>query len=412
MGGTQRHLRRPVRCTELRILLVSQYYRPQPLANAEVVSGIASGLAARGHEVHVVTPAATSGLIDGVRIHRALGTFAKVRSSVPGRLLEYLSFSVGAVVSVMAAPRPDVIVVTSPPPTLGLVGVLVSAIRRSPLVYVVQDLYPEVVVATGIARSGHLVKLLALAMKTVYRRSAAVVVIDEDFVESITSRVPQATVRVVRNGIDLSPFEHAERDDEWLRSLGVDPRMQVVMYAGNIGRSQDLGAVVHATSICGAQLVVHGGGSAMESLRHDAERLNWSHVKFSDYVERDRLGSLFASADLHVVPLKPEISATSVPSKLLSIFASGRPALVSAESGSAAGRLVQTTGAGWLVPAGDPEALVACMGKALSDPHELDSRGAIGRMWALAEAGSARCAAEYEEVLEEALSVSERGAPG
>jgi glycosyltransferase involved in cell wall biosynthesis len=382
------------------------------LANAEVVSGIAAALAARGHEVHVVTPAAKSGLVDGVRIHRALGTFAKARSSVPGRILEYLSFSVGAVASVMAAPHPDVIVVTSPPPTLGLVGVLVSAVRRSALVYVVQDLYPEVVVATGTARPGLLVTLLARAMKIVYRRSSAVVVIDPDFVERITSKVAEATVRVVRNGIDLGPFQHSRRDDGWLRSLGVNPRLPVVMYAGNVGRSQDLNAVAKATCLCGAQLVVHGGGSAMESLRRDAEHLGWAHVRFSDYVERERLGSVFASADLHVVPLKPDISVTSVPSKLLSIFASGRPALVCAEPTSAAARLVEATGAGWVVGAGDTEALTVFMDKALSNRDELDRRGAIGRTWALAEAGSDRCAAEYEKVLEEVLSLSERGELG
>lgn len=398
----------------MRILFVSQYYLPQPLANAEVVGGIASGLAARGHEVHVVTPAGTTRMLDGVHVHRTIGTFAEARGSVPRRLVDYASFSIGALAGSLFVPRPDVMVVTSPPPTLGLVGLLAAALRRCPLVYVVQDLYPEVVVSTGAAREGAIVRMLARLMKLVYRRSAAVVVIDASFVDVIAQKVPSADVRAVRNGIDLAPFAGARRDETWLRSLGVDPAKPVVMYAGNVGRSQDLHAVVRCTASCSVQLLVHGGGSAMEPLREEAKRSEWDHVHFSGYVGREQLGTVFASADLHVVPLKPDISASSVPSKLLSIFAAGRPALVAAERSSPASRLVIETGAGWVAPAGDADALCAIMRDALGDRGELERRGALGRSWAKTEGGSERCAREYESILDEVLRNSighRRGEP-
>jgi colanic acid biosynthesis glycosyl transferase WcaI len=383
----------------MRLQIVTQYYFPQPLANAETVGGLARGLALRGHQVDVVTPAAGGREPHGLTVHRAVGYFPKDRASVPKRLTEYLVFSVGALWAGARAPRPDALIVPSPPPTLGAIGLLLGWWHRRPVLYVVQDLYPEVALAAGAVAPGVALRLLGGLMRLVYRKSAVVVVIDEAIVTTIEATEPRAKVRAVRNGIDLAPFHNATRDDRWLESLGVDPLRPVVMYAGNVGRSQDLAAVAQASAACGAQLIVHGGGAALESLRASSRAAGWDHVVFSGYVDRERLGSVFASADLHVVPLKADVSAASVPSKLLSITAAGRPALVAAEPDSAAARLLAESGAGWLVPPGRPEVMTEVMATALADRAELDRRGAAGHAWAEVNAGNDRCAAGYEDVL-------------
>src|SRR3974390_175844 len=121
----------------MRILIISPYYVPQPLANAEVVGGLARDLAARGHEVEVLTTARAPRQVSGVRVHGRLGSFAADRASLPGRVLEYLSFSFGAALMGLVVRRPDVVVALSPPPTLGLVGLVLAMVRRRPFVYVV-----------------------------------------------------------------------------------------------------------------------------------------------------------------------------------------------------------------------------------------------------------------------------------
>ena len=396
----------------MRVLIVSEYYLPQPLANAEVVGGLAGALAGRGHDVEVLTTARAPKRLDGVRVRGRLGYFPADRASVLKRLAEYLSFSVGALALGTAVRRPDVVMALSPPPTLGLIGLSIARIRRRPLVYVVQDLYPEVAIASGVLRPGPALSLLGRLMRVVYAKSAAVVVIDSSMVDAIVTATATALVRPIPNGIDQRPFLTARRDDQWLRSLGVDPTKPVVMYAGNIGRSQDLEGVALAAKANDVQLVIHGGGAALAALRTEVARRGWLHVHFSDFVERERLGVVFASADLHVLPLKPEVAAASVPSKLLSIFSAGRPVLVAAEPESAAARIVEETGAGWVIPAGDTHALTQAMGVALADRAELERRADLGHIWALREAGSDRCAADYEALLSEITTSRESKFPG
>jgi putative colanic acid biosynthesis glycosyltransferase WcaI len=388
----------------MNVLVLSQYFLPQPLANAETIGAIVSGLGARGHELHVVTPARGDVDLPGVTVHRALGYFAPDRASKVKRALEYLSFSAGALLAALRAPRPDVVLVPSPPPTLGLVGLIVAGLRRAPLVYNVQDLYPEVAIAAGAVKPGPLLRLLARAMRLVYRRSGAVVVIDPVFVDAINWVEAAARVRAVRNGIDLGPFEGAARDPRYLAEVGVPDGAKVVMYAGNVGRSQDLDAVIEATGATGCHLVIHGGGATLEDVKADVRRRQLDHVHFSSFRPREELGTVFASADLHMVPLKPDIASSSVPSKLLSIFAAGRPAVVAAEPDSATAQVLLESGGGWLVPPGDATAMAAAITTAFADDAGRIERGRRGRDWVAAHGSRERCAADYEAVLAEVIA--------
>lgn len=387
----------------MRVLILSQYFLPQPLANAETIGSIASGLAHRGHEVHVVTPVRPGPSTDGVTVHRAAGYFPANRASVPKRLLEYATFSLSAILTSLRVPRPDVVLVPSPPPTLGVIGVVIGALRRRPVVYNVQDLYPEVALATGAIRARLSLRILRALMRFVYRRCAAVVMIDPYFVEPLQRVEPRAKVRAVRNSIDLAPFEGAVRNEQFLRELEIPPGARVVMYAGNVGRSQDLDSVVEATAGVDAHLVIHGAGAQLERLRSFVQDRGLKHVRFSDYRPREELGAVYASADLHVVPLRPGVAYSSVPSKILSVFAAGRPAVVMAESDSSVATITREAGGGWIVAPGDVRGLIESLEAALDDPAELESRGRRGLEWVREMGVGERCAFDYEVVLQEAV---------
>lgn len=382
----------------MRILLVTQYFLPQPLANAEVIGGLADALTARGHVVDVVTPVAGTSATRLHR-HRAFGYFATDRSSIPARVVEYATFTAGALLAGLRTPRPDVILVPSPPPTLGLVGLALGAIRRVPFVYNVQDLYPEVAVATGTVRPGLALRALGRVIALVYRRAAAVVVIDPRFVPAIRQAASGAHVVPIRNGVDQRVLLGADADPRFLDDIGAPRNTPVVMYAGNVGRSQDLEAVARATATTGATFVVHGSGAGLDDLMAAAATNGWNHVRFSPYRDRAELGTVFASADLHVVPLRAGIASASVPSKLLSIFSAGRPAVVMAEADSAVADVLDESGGGWLVRPGDEEALTATIELALADGEELTRRGSAARAWATEGASMERVAREYESAL-------------
>lgn len=386
----------------MNVTIISQYFLPQPLANAEVIGGLVNALALRGDDLTVVSPVRNPPAMPGVIYRRARASFSKDRNSIVGRLLEYGSFTLLASAVACTGPRPDVIVVPSPPLTLALVGLLAGRRHRCPVVYNVQDLYPEVASAVG-GTPGLVQRAMQLIARLVYRWVDLVVVIDPAFEPAITGACPTAKVASIRNGIDMDPFEEAHRDNAFLRSLGVDPASMVVMYAGNVGRSQDLDTLISATKSAGAALVVHGGGARLEMLRTQVAAPEASHVHLSGYVPREQLGTLYASADLHVVPLKPAVAWASVPSKLLSIFAAGRPAVLAAEIDSPAANILEEAGAGWRVEPGDSAAMQRTISDALVDEPLLVEHGRRARGWALKFASNERMAVDWATVLKEVV---------
>lgn len=381
----------------MRILLITQYYLPQPLANAEVIGALAQQLGRLGHDVVVVSPVKDATHSPRVSTIRAIGHFSRNRASIVGRIIEYATFTLGALWSGLHTEGADVVLVPSPPLTLGAVGVIVARKHRIPLVYNVQDLYPEVADAVGGAPSV-LSRILRILARWIYRSSSAVVVIDPAFEATIHRSEPSATVYSVRNGIDRGPFASAERDAGFLASLDVPEDRPVLMYAGNVGRSQDLEPLAQAADSAGATLVVHGGGAALADLKESTRR--FAHcVRFSDYVERDRLGAVFASADLHVIPLRPGVAWASVPSKLLSVFSAARPVVLAAEEGSPAASVLAEADAGWLVAPADPDAIRSAVVAALLDTDSLVEHGRSAAAWAYQHAGHERMASEWEAVL-------------
>jgi len=133
-------MRPPSGDSRRRLLLLNQYFPPDASATAHLLGELASDLAER-HETWVVAgrpsynPAAGAQPPEGVRVLRARSTRFD-RSTMAGRLANYISFVVGAAVNAIRMPRPDVIVAFTDPPVIGLLGAALAALRRRPFVYV------------------------------------------------------------------------------------------------------------------------------------------------------------------------------------------------------------------------------------------------------------------------------------
>jgi colanic acid biosynthesis glycosyl transferase WcaI len=118
-----------------------------------------------------------------------------------------------------------------------------------------------------------------------------------------------------------------------------------VLYAGNVGFSQGLEHVLTVAKQMSAYedilFVFVGEGVAQESLKSQASEYQLANVRFIPFQPRHVLPEVLASADLSLVPLRCGIGLDSLPSKIFSILASGRPLLASVDEGCAIRDLVE-----------------------------------------------------------------------
>ncbi len=403
----------------MRILVVCPHFEPDTAPTGDVMTRIVHELAARGHHLEVLTSLPwyrEHRIEDGwggrivAREDTGWGRITRVHPFPPAdkrslwrRALSFAGFT--ALVTTVGLPgrRVDVVLAMSPPLTLGLAGKVLAVVRRAPLVFNIQDVFPDVAIEVGALTGRRAISAARWLEKFTYARSSAVTVLSDDLAENLRAKVEDPTrVRVIPNFVDTAAIRPGSRMTPYRRELGIGHEL-VVMYAGNVGFSQPLELMVDAARSMverdDVRFVVNGGGSALEGLRRRAADL--PNVVFAPYQPRERLSEVLSSADLHLVLLREGLARSSVPSKTFSILAAGRPVLASVDPGSEISRVVETAGAGVSVPPEDPTAFRAALVEMLSDREALVRFGRSGRSYVESWLSPAAVALEYERLFGE-----------
>jgi colanic acid biosynthesis glycosyl transferase WcaI len=375
---------------------------------------------ARGHRIHIVTALpwyqhhrvepGWSGLVRNedtewgriTRVH----PFPTDKRNVTARALAFGGFTALAAAMAAASPvRPDAVLAMSPPLTLGPAGWTVARLRGAPFVFNIQDVFPDVAVELGMITNPTVIKVAERIERATYRLADAVTVLSDDLRDNVVAKLDghrPERVRVIPNFVDTVRIVPGARENSYRAEHGLSGKT-VVMYAGNVGFSQSLDLVLAAATAHADDpdvvFVINGGGSARPDLERRAAGLG--NVRFIDMQPKERLPELLAAADLHVVPLKRGLARSSVPSKLYSILAAGRPIVASVDLGTEVANVVERAGAGLAVPPDDPEAFTKAINRLVTAPEEAAAMGASGRAFVERWASPAAVAEHYEGLFTE-----------
>ncbi len=407
----------------LRIAVLCPHFAPDTAPTGVVMTRIVTELAALGHEVHVVTALpwyrqhAVEAGWDGKWVRREVtewGSIIRV-NPFPGsdkrnllrRAAGFVGFSALAGLTSLRGGRVDAVIAMSPPLTMGLTGWATHLVRRGPLIFNIQDVFPDAAVKTGAITNARMITLARLLERISYRRAAAVTVLSDDLRENIADKVGAARlddIRVIPNFVDTDVIRPRDRMTALRAELGIGSET-VVLYAGNVGFSQSLEMVVDVAQLLPhLTFLINGDGAARASLGDRAAGL--ANIRFSGYQPIERLSEVLATGDIHVVPLKAGLGRVSVPSKTYSILAAGRPALAAIDPGTEVPRILQASGAGVCVPPDDADALRQALLQMAGDPVRTQEMGRAGRRW-VEQAASPRAIAEaYADLI---VALNQRG---
>jgi colanic acid biosynthesis glycosyl transferase WcaI len=406
------------------ILVLCPHFGPDVAPTGVVMDAIADRLVARGHRLHVVTALPwyrhhrVEAGWDGQLVRhedRSWGRITRVhpfptdKSDLVARALAFGGFTaVAALEGVVTQARPDVVLAMSPPLTLGPAGWAVARSRRVPFVFNIQDVFPDVAVELGMLTDPRAIRLASWLERTTYRRADAVTVLSEELAANVAAKLRHGLVgeeaehqagkvHVIPNFVDTESVVPSPPDNAYRAEYGLTGR-RVVMYAGNVGFSQSLDLVLAAARRFADRpevvFVINGGGSARPGLEERAAGA--PNVVFVDMQPKERLPEVLAAGDVHVVPLRRGLAKASVPSKLYSILAAGRPLVAAVDPGTEVARTVERAGAGLAVPPDDEAAFVGALERLLDDPAGAAAMGASGRRWVSSWASPAAVAAAYE----------------
>ena len=402
---------------KLRLIVLCPHFEPDMAPTGVVMTRIVHELAARGHELHVVTSLpwyrkhqVETGWAGALwRIEKTTwGSISRVqpfagqtKSNLVRRAVGFILFSYFVGLRALFAGgfwrRADGVLAMSPPLTLGLIGWHTKLFRGGKLVFNIQDVFPDAAVETGAISNQRVIAAASWLERVSYRRSDSVVLLSDDLANNVQRKLDQKfhkRIRVIPNFVDTQAIVPMSRLTNYRRELGVDESL-VVMYAGNVGFSQSLELMIEAARVLpNVIFVINGEGSARKSLEAKAHAL--SNIKFGDYQDASRLSEVLATGDLHVVPLRRGLGSVSVPSKTYSILAAGRPICAAIDLDTEVPRILAAANAGVCVEPDNQAAFVSAIAAMISDRKSLEEMGASGRKWVEGHASPQSIAQRYE----------------
>jgi colanic acid biosynthesis glycosyl transferase WcaI len=406
----------------MHLIVLGPHFDPDTAPTGRVMSRIVAELAARGHRIDVVTalPWYRAHRIEPgwagrlVRIERAdWGTIRRIhpfpgadKRNLARRLLGFAGFSALAGWSGLAAGgwfrRVDAVIAMSPPLTMGVTGRIVAWSHRAPLVFNIQDVFPDAAVKTGAITNQPLIAAARTLERVSYRLSDAVTVLSDDLRGNVVAKVPAdraATVRTVPNFVDTDRIRPADRMTAYRAELGLGTE-PVLLYAGNVGFSQSVELLVEtARRLPGISVLINGEGVAIADVRRLADGL--TNVHFAGYVPEERLGEVLATGDVHAVPLRAGLGSVSVPSKAYSSLAAGRPIVAAIDPNTAVPKILAESGGGIAVPPDDVDRFVGAVAELTGDLDQARTMGEKGRAWVVGAASPAAVARTYESLVSE-----------
>ncbi len=379
-----------------RLTVVSQFFPPDFAATGQLLNDLTARLANRGLQVQVLTgmPAYAYNHSEARRIEfRPDICIRRTNASrfwphrIRGRAINGILFCLRITLRLLRySRRGDLILYTTEPPYLPLLGWLLHRLTRTPYLVLLYDLYPDVLVELGVLAPGHpLVRLWRQFNHWVFADAQELIVLSEPMAERVRRQQPEAAgkLTVIPSWADPQQIRPRAKSHNWFALKHQLADRFTVLYSGNQGRCHDL-VTVMATALllrhdADVQFLFIGKGPQHQRLVALVHDWGLTNCRFLPYQDLDDLPFSLAAADLALVTLSIEAEGLVAPSKLYGHLAAGTPIAAITPSCSYLRTLVEEEGCGRWFANGDADGLAAWIRQLKADPAAAAACGRAAR---------------------------------
>ena len=412
----------------MRILIYSYNYYPEPIGIAPLMTELAEGLVARGHEIRVVTgmpnypqrqiyPGYRGKLYcteerNGVVIQRS-SVWIRPQPGLISRMLLDGSFVLTSLLQALRGWQPDLIFLTVPPLPIAVPATLLGWLYACPVVLNLQDILPEAAVHVGLISNKQAIWVFEALEKFAYRTAHTISVITDGFTSNLVSKgVAIEKIRCIPNWVDVKFIHPLSKTHNPFRQVHALQDKFVVMYSGNIALTQGLKTVIEAAAklrhIPEIVFVIVGEAKALDNLWQACMEHQIENVLLLPFQPREQLPEMLAAADISLVMQKKNVVAFNMPSKIQVLLASGRPIIASVPVNGTAARAIHQSGGGVVVEPESADRLAEAILDLHANPAKVEAIGEQGRRYAVQNYSAEQALSRYEKLFYEVVSGTSR----
>lgn len=381
----------------MKILIPFSYYHPEQCAGLFVIDDITEEAAQQGISSLITVPSPTRNvpkdaiwsrnekLCGGmVQVHR-FRMYGEGKNPVL-RALRYLLCEI-VQLHYLLWKQYDVAFIDSTPPIQGLKLPIVRLFRRKKcFVYNAQDLFPETLSGTGLAKQGGILWKIGMWVSNVtFKNTDKIIAISQDIKSSIVKRgVPAEKIEVVYNWVDENAVHPVSKEDNPLfEEFGLSRDKFTVVYAGNLGNAQNIGIVIDgAKELPEVQFAIFGTDGLEKEIRTRIEQEELTNVHMNPLQPFERVSQVYSLGDACIVSCKEGLGGSAMPSKSWSIMSCGRPVIASFDEGELKD-ILEVNNCGVFTHAGNVKEFVAGIQSLAADSDSCKKMGKNARQFIL-----------------------------
>jgi len=386
----------------MRIAFLCPVFPPDPAPAGVMARQLAAKLAECGHEVVVLTqfpnrpygrlfPGYKRRLrsvekVEGFRVVRCPNWLLGPKRRALSRLLENLTFGITSCLNLAREAKPDVVLMETWPLIAMEMMLRFCSLRKVPVIAYVQDCYPEALEYTGlIPVNGWLARTIRRWDGSICRRSARVIAISEGMKSLLCAsrQLDRTRVAVIPDWNDCEGFGARDRNLAWRAENGIPPDAFLALFAGTLGHVSGAGVLVEAAHRLSARsdmlLACAGEGVLKAEMEQAAKSVGLRNLLFLPVQPFEKVPAMHAAADAFLLTTQAGYPDSSVPSKLISYFAAGRPVVCAAKENSTVAQLVRSSEAGLVTAAGCAHQLAEAITYLAENPQDARRMGANAR---------------------------------
>lgn len=403
----------------MNVLFLTQCYEPEITAATYLTVSLAKDLSEYGSTVNVIAQAPVRGIdeetvkkykkikkecTNGICVRRLHVPFNE-KSTLAIRIVRNIMLLTKMFFTSLFV-KSDVIISYSTPPLIGFISVVLGFIKRIPVAFYLQDIFPDSLINSGAMQKSALIHIGQILENLTYKMSRRIIVISDDFRKILISRgISSNKIDVVYNWSDSEHIWPVKSKDNILYDRYNIPRDSfIITYCGNIGLTQNLELAVDVIKsledTCPElQFILFGDGSHCRVLKDYINNVNAKRIMILPYQSYDDLAHVFSLGNVSLVISKPNISKNSFPSKTWSIMSASTAVIASFDLDSELTTIISRADCGLCVQANDFESLKSAISYFYENRDDCRIKGSNGYNYLKAHLTREESTKEIDEIL-------------
>lgn len=381
----------------IRLGILTQFYPPDYAATGQLIEELAQHLGATGLEVKIFsgqpgyafsTAAAATWERSGSVSVRRSQTSRLWPHRIRGRAINGLLFALRAAVRLLdPRHRVDVLLITTEPPYLNLLGYLASRILGIPYICLMYDLYPDVAVVLKVLQPSHwLTRFWVFLNRKIWQEAQALIVLSSTMRDRIVAHCPtvKSKIAIIHSWSDPQFIQPLPKTENWFAQQHHLDRQFTVLYSGNMGRCHDVETLLTMVDLLRddpIQFVFIGSGAKYQGFRAAIDRGQLTNCLFLPYQDKAVIPYSLTACDVSLVSIEEGMEGLVVPSKLYGSLAAGRPIAAVCEPHSYLRQILTDGQCGQAFNNGDSAGLAAFLRSLAQDPQRAIQMGTNGRYY-------------------------------